>query len=755
MHVIPKVVSLLLLLVNIRVYAVDTLPNPMQGVALKHAVIDSLNKKYRAINVPYPPDSLSFDRFGLNNLSPGARQQFTQYLQSGNGKVGMGMMQHLFTGFKDSMKVAGFINDKLRGFYALAPGTDIRLPVAPQNKLNGISWQTIYSDTTAMLSGWWNEGTIQDVVTVGSIPVQLNYSTLSGFDNGLQQSQFLQLNFDKQAYLDKVNKKLRQSYDINKYFLDDIDARSSVRTYITAQLSGFDSIKGRISPDQLMLLDSAQLSQAMVQSPDSYQEKVRELKRQLGDVKEMSQLLGAQRDAQQRLTTTLEHPEQTGRLAPDLLRMSALQRFLLHVKELKAGSIGTLSDVFMTGAAGSYFKRNKFIMLAAGKRSELGIQDLGLQSATGNNSYAMQYLEMGRGDVGKKQTHVSVLNANSGPQLNNGFNTAVMSRNVFVGSISQQCSLGSIGKIDIELSKSSSRMGNSGLNEAASVSKSAASHFMNDLWATAAIGLAYSGEMEEYGISQRVYMNYSGLGYVNPGRPFGSRGTIQYGMMVRRSWLKNRAVVSLRSDFRNQALSPLTDEQRRSIQVAADGRYRFSRKLTMSMNLLQHTLRERGTTAFMNRKISVMSQSNGKISGLRFTNNSQLGIQQLNYQAVRSVFVNVSGMQTLMVGPGMVVANVYYNRDVTNSAIYNNLLNLDGGYQYMLWKIISCGTSLIYMDSRDVVRQIGLRQQLSAQLFKRWQVAVSADGRKNLLNTAANFYYGRFNTMTSLHYQIK
>ena len=111
-------------------------------------------------------------------------------------------------------------------------------------------------------------------------------------------------------------------------------------------------------------------------------------------------------------------------------------------------------------------------------------------------------------------------------------------------------------------------------------------------------------------------------------------------------------------------------------------------------------------------------------------------------------------MHSIVAGQGMVVTNLYYNRDVKDAAIYNNLLNIDAGYQYILWKKISCGSSLIYVDNKDVVRQIGLRQQLSAQFFKRWNFAIAADGRKNLMNTAANFYYGRFNTTTSLHYQI-
>lgn len=787
MHVIPKVVSLLVFFINTYAIAADTLPDPLKNVVLKQAVMDSLNARYpiqgfmqkqagpgalnalkgipfnqpEMMNAGYKhlpaqfiPDSLPFYRLGLNNLQAGARQEFMQYLNAGNGKAGISRMQRMFSGFRDSLKVAGFINNKLRGFYALKPQSPISLPTRPENRLKGMGWQTIYSDTTGMLSPWWNEGIIQDQLTIGSIPVQFNYSTLTGYNGGLKDAQFLKLNFDKQAYLDKINEQLKKSYDLNKYFLDDIDIKNSIQNYLSTQLSPYDSMKGHLSPDQLMFLDSAQLVNALQQTPASYQEKVMRLKQQLGGVKEMNQLTAVQKAAQQRITNVLQQPDHLSRTAPGLLHMSALQKFMMNVKDLKAGSIGTLSDVFMTGAAGSYFKSNRFIMLAAGKANELGVQDVGMQSVTGYSSYSMQYLRMGRGDIGNKQTHVSVLNANAKSQSNMGFNTAVISRNVFVGSISKQCDLGSLGKIDIDLSKSSSQIGNNSFNDASSVSKSAASHFMDELWATASIGLAYTGDVSKWGLSQKVYMSYSGLGYVNPGSPFGSRGVLQYGLMLRRNWLKNKVSASLRMDMRNQAVSPLTDDRRRSLQLTADARYRFTRKLTMSMNLLQNTLRENGMTAFLNRKFSVMSQANGNIAGIPFTNHSSLGIQQLNYQFLKSLFVNISSMHTFMAGPGMVITNIYYNRDVKDAAVYNNLLNLDAGYQYVIWKNISCGSALIYMDSKDVVRQIGLRQQVSAQLFKRWSLALSADGRKNLKNTAANFYYGRFNTTTSLHYQI-
>lgn len=744
MYKIRKEVGLLVLclLSIVNAYAIDSLPNPLKEAALKNAVMDSLNKRYA--DIP-GTDMQLFSRFGLNAMHPGARQEFMQYAG----------MQTVLHGLQDSAKGVRFIDNKLRGFYALKPQSSLTLPGIPENKLRGISWQTIYSDTTAMMSGWWNEGVIQDQLSIGSIPVQLNYSTLSGYNDGLKDAHFLKLSFDREAYMQKVNQQLQKSYNLNKYFLDDIDIKSSIKSYAATQLQSMDSVKGKISADQLIYLDTTQLRNAMKDAPADYNNKVMALKQQLGGVKEMNQLLGSQKGAEQNINKLIHQPENTSRMAGNLLHLSSLQRLMMNMKELKVGSIGanaskgTVSDLFMTGATGSYLKSNKFVMLAMGKSNELGIQDVGLQSATGHASYGMQFVRLGRGDIGSGQTHFSALNANARPQTGNGFNTAALSRNVFVGSVSQQCSLGSLGTIDVELSKSNSQFGN-----AAAVSKSAASHFMDDIWATASIGLSYYGDVKKIGLSQKVYLNYSGLGYTNPGSPFGSRGSLQYGFMVKRNWLRNKAMLSLRTDIRNLAVSPLTDDKRKSLQFSLDGRYRLTRKLSFSMNMLQNTLRENGNVAFLNRKLSFMSQANGKIGGLPFSNNSAIGLQQLNYADLHSLFINMGSMQTFMAGPGMVVLNAFYNRDLKNAAVYNNMINVDGGYQYTLWKVLSCGSSLIYMDSKDVVTQIGLRQQVSAQLLRRWSLAISADGRKNLKNTSANYYYGRFNTTMSLHYQI-
>lgn len=748
---------------------------------LKPAVLNDINNRVDRLPVEDTPViAFPFDKLGLGDLHANARSQFMQYMKEGKPATGIARMQQTFTGLKDSTRRMQYIDSKLRGFYALkskALPAGLSIPGKPENKLKSASWQTTYGDSTGLMSGWWNEGAVSDVVTLGSIPFQLNYSTLSGYDYtsvNLQDAHFMKISFDKAAYMDKIRQQVQKKYDLKKYFLEDLDIKSTMKKYAADRLSAIRAVAGdspiqELSADQLIYLDSTQLKNVMLRTGDttsaSYKE-IMALKAQLGDVKEMNKMFSSQQLLSGSVDSWMQEPANTARVTENLLHLGGLQRLMLYLKDLNIGSIGTsvskgsMSDLFMTGIAGSFLKDNKFLMLAGGKSTEMSVQDVGLQSATGRSNYGMQFIRLGRGDIGNKQSHVSVLNANAKPQRQYGFNTPAISRNIFVGSVSQQLSLGELGTLDFELSKSSGQFGNNS-REAAAVSKSAAGRFMDDMWATASIGMAYNGALKKAGITHKVYFNYAGLGYVNPGTPFASRGTTQYGFAVKRSWLKNKAMASLRTDIRNLAISPISDNRRRSLQYAVDARYRFTRRFSLNMNLLQHTLKEISAgekhTAFLNRKISFASQANGKIGGRSFSNNSSFGLQQLHYlqpaATLKSLFMNAASMQTWMAGRGMVIVSAMYNRDLNNTAVYNNLLNTEGGYQYTLWKL-SCGSSLIYMNSKDIVTQIGLRQQVSAQLLKRWSLNLSVDARHNLHNTTTNYYYGKFNTAMALHYQI-
>ncbi|MRG44752.1 hypothetical protein GFS24_06485 [Chitinophaga sp. SYP-B3965] len=758
------------------------------NAVVRKVLVDSLNKQFSRFSKPVLPSSPipGFTRpHNLKGLNDTAKQQFFAYVQGTSGALKTHQLEEGYKLLKDTSRMNKFIDDKLRGFYALmkddpAMGA-LKLPGKPTNKLSQAGAEASYGDTTGNSSGWWNNIQLHDQVTVGSIPVNLQYANVSGysqFDSKMENDNLVKFNFDKEAYVKKINAHLQKNYDLKKYFLDDIDFKSHLRAFVDERMKalkgGKDSLLRHVNADQLMHMDSSQLRNLVLnkgQLPDSalenYYGQLMQLKNELGGG---AQMLNSQHLVKDNLNKWMEDPASTTKLAEDLIPMGGLQKILLKVKELNVGNIaanaskGTVSDLFMTGAAGSLLNdKNKFIMAAVGKSREMTPRDMGLNATMDAPAKSLQFLRLGPGDIGKGHTHISALNANARNSPGRAPNVMALAQNTFVGTFSKQLSLGEYGSIEAEFSKSANRTGGSGSGlEHAAVSKAAIAGFFDDFLVTASAGLSYSGEISKWRTGHTVYLNYSGLGYNNPGNPYSRRGMLQYGLNLKRTWLKNKASIQFRSDVKNMARSAVTGSQWKNYTFSLDGRYRVSRKLTFSSRIHQskmNTVSDKNTDAvFLNRKINFSSQMNGKMWARPFTSFAMLGLQQLNYenalQPIRSMFINTQVSHSVMIGTRMVTGNLFYNRDLKNAATYSNLLNIDAGYHYALLKTIQCSSSLTFLDNKDVVRQIGVRQQAAAQLMKRFSVNVSVDLRKDLINTPQNYLYGNFRTEMSLHYQL-
>ena len=758
------------------------------NAVMRKVLVDSLNKQFSRFSKPglrVNPLTEFAPVHNLKGLNDTLKQQFFAYVQSTSGYLKTRQLEEGYKLLKDTSRMNKFIDDKLRGFYALMKDepvlSSLKLPGKPTNKLSQAGAEASYGDTTGNSSGWWNNIQLQDQVTVGSIPVNLQYANVSGysqFDSKMENDNLVKFNFDKEAYIKKVNAHLQKNYDLKKYFLDDIDFKSHLRAFVDTRMkslqAGKDSLFHHISADQLMHMDSVQLRNLVFGRgllPDSilenYYGRVMQLKQELSGG---AQLLNSQHLVKDNLNKWIEDPASTAKLAKDLIPMNGLQRLLLKVKELNVGNIaanaskGTVSDLFMTGAAGSLLNdKNKFLMLALGKTREMTPRDIGLNATMDAPAKSLQFLRLGPGDIGKGHTHISALNANARNAPGSAPDVMALAQNTFVGSFSKQLSLGEYGSIEAEFSKSANRTGGAGPGgDHAAVSKAAIAGFFDDFLVTASAGLSYSGEISKWRTTHTVYLNYSGLGYNNPGNPYSRRGMLQYGLNLKRTWLKNKASVQFRSDVKNMARSAVTGSQWKNYTFSLDGRYRVSRKLTLSSRLHQsqmNTVSDKNSDAvFLNRKISFSSQMNGKMWSKPYSSFAMLGLQQLNYenavQPIRSMFINTHLSHNVMIGSRMIAGNLFYNRDMKNAAIYSNLLNIDAGYHYALLKHIQCGSSLTFLDNKDVVRQVGFRQQAATQLMKRFSVNVSVDLRKDLINTPQNYLYGNFRTEMSLHYQL-
>ncbi|MBO9154066.1 hypothetical protein ACFOTA_17740 [Chitinophaga sp. GCM10012297] len=760
---------------------------------MRRIIMDSLNrykdrlKGQPGISRPEGPAAV------LNGLNEPVKQQFLSYIQKTSGPEKAKQLKEGFSVLKDTARMQQFVDEKLRGFYALFKDdpnfSKLALPGKIENKFSGAKAETSFGDTTGNGSGWWSNVNVQDRFSAGSIPVNLQYANVSGYsrvDTRLEDDNLVKFNFDKEAYLKKIDAHVKKNYDLKKYFLDDIDFRGQLQSFVSAKMKSFDqlgdSLSGMVKPEQVIYLDSIQLRNVLNEnalkeparrmadsSLDKYMGRLMDLKKELGGGLEIKDMLNSQHTVRNNLGKWINDPASTARMAQDLVPMSGLQRFFMKVKDLNLGNIaanaskGTVSDLFMTGMAGSLLSKNNYLMTAIGKTREIRAMDAGLDATMNAPAKSLQFVRLGKGDLGNGHSHLSVLNANSRNEPGRAPNVRALMQNTFVGAVSKQISLGEYGQIAAELSKSANRTGGAGPSaDHAAMTKAAVANFFDDFFVTLSTGVSYTGSVREWGTTHKVYFNYSGLGYNNPGNPYARRGMIQYGLNLKRSWLKNRAVVQLRTDVKNMERSAVSGSQWKNYNFSLDGRYRLSRKLTLSGRLMQsqmNTVSDKYSDAvFTNRKISFSSSWNGKTGRLPFFNQASLGLQQMHYitaaEPVKSLFVNTQVSHTIPVNGKMIAATIFYNRDLKNAAVYSNLLNMDAGYHYTLLKILQCGSSLTFLDNKDVVRQIGVRQQASAQLLKRWNVNLSVDARKDLVTSAQNYLYGNFRTELSLHYQL-
>lgn len=759
---------------------------------IRKALVDSLNRRppnWRQLPVL---QQARLPAAGFNDLQDPLRGQFLSYIQASSGAAKFAQLQQGFGVLKDSARMERFLDDKLRGFYALAKdhpaAGNLQLPGKPENKLQKAGAQTSYGDTTGNASGWWSNVEVQDRFALGAIPVNLQYANVSGysqFGHDLSGENLGNLKFDREAYLQKVSSHLKKNYDLKKYFLDDIDFKAQLKQFAAVRMKSLagtgDSLAGLIRPEDLIYLDSAQLRNQLLanasgdsvrrygeQELNDHLAKLLQLQKELGGSLDVNTMLNRQAATRGKLNDFINDPASAADMAGNMIPLSGLQRLFLKVRELNVGNIaanaskGTVSDLFMTGAAGSLFNKSKFMMLGAGKTRQALPYDMGLEGGLTAPSQSLQFLRMGRGELGGAHQHVSLMNANA-RRDGRMPDARVLKQNIFAGALSNRFSFGDYGVLDFEISKSnnSTTAAVPGGDHAA-VSKAAIAHFFDDFFVTLSTGLRYSGEVPDWGTTHSVYFNYSGLGYNNPGNPYARRGMLSYGVQLKRSWLKNKASVQLRTDFRDMARSALSGSQWKNRTLALDGRYRMSKQLTLGARLHESTMHSTGDhgkdEVFVNRKITFNSQWNARMGGLRFFNQSALGMQQLHYLTaagpLKSLFLNTHVSHTIPLGERMITANVFYNRDVRDAAIYGNLLTVDAGYHYRLWKVLQCGSSLTFLDNRSVVSQAGIRQQLSAVLLRRCQVNLSLDARKSFMDTPQNYLYGNFRSELSFFYLL-
>jgi len=773
---------------------------------LQTALIDSLNSKAAGIS--------HLGKLGAH-LNDTARQLFYKHVNAVYGPRQLQQLSRSYGMFGDSAKISSYVAGKLRGFYALRNELDATAFMkagAYSNRFKLLSGSAFYDNTPGAVLKSGMGVQLEDMVVIGNIPVNIVYNSLAGtspFDKALMGQQLKKFSFDKEAYMQRMNGYLDKTYDLRKYFLGDIDVTSAVKSFASQQLTDIqDEMKAMAdplqasafnhltSPEQLIYLDSSQIKQLLlndktlqlteedlkgdmrsgmdsisahgktVMAARHYLGRIETLKASVAQGLQARQTLSAQHQATGSIQQQVNDPETQKNNIKELLPLNFLQRLLLQAKSLNLGNIaasgskGGVQDLFMSGVQGSFLNKGNFLMMGLGTTRQGGdLKDQSFNSSLDPGAYSMQFLQMGKGDINAPHSHVALMNANTKNKDYRQFNASSLKRNIFVGAFSEKIDLGEYGSITADISKSNNEFNNAATgNSAALSSKTAAFTLLNDFWQTVSVGMDYSGEWKAQQLSQRVYFNYSGLAYTNPGSPGGSRGTVRYGLNVRRYWNKRKVMVGFRTDMQDMNTSATDASGWRNRQYTLDTRIKVKKNFSLSARMGQSTMKSTGErlseTGYLNRQISVSSQLSGKLFSLTQNNNVSFGLQQMDILPMKSLLVNLNVNHSMVISSHVLTVSLFYNKDVKDQALYGNLFTAETGWSYQLGKIWSCTSGINYLDNKDVVRQVGIRQTVSASLMERLQVSVYADCRKQLMNTPQNYLFGNISTQLALNYQL-
>ncbi|MBC9914055.1 hypothetical protein [Chitinophaga varians] len=745
-------------------------------------------------------------------LHPVAKQDFYAYVKQLYGDKQLQQVQKGVALLNDTARIGRYLDEKLRGFYALKGNTDVTVFLkagAYSNHFKGASAEAFTDNAAGALMPAGINARIQDDVVLGNIPVNLQFSHIAGrsfVDRAALNNALGKVSFDKDAYLERMNGYVNKAFDLNKYFLQDIDVRAAFKDYADKKLiklredmsrltmeSGqqLAALTGLLSPDQLIYLDSNQIknllldipafkvdeAQLLSQLPDSalapqtamarnYLHKLWELKSTLSQGLAAQQTLAAQQAVENSIQKSLNSHDSKVRNIKQLLPLNFLQRLLLQAKSLQAGKIaagekgGAVQDLFMAGAAGSFLNNNKFMMLGAGVRNDAAdIKNIGLNEGVDPSSFSLQFLQLGKGDVSGPHSHIGIVNANTRNASGHQLNPNTLARNVFVGAVSEQVSLGEYGTIAAEISKSNSEYRNAANgNDYALTSKAAAVTLFNDFWQTVSVGLDYSGTVKSLDLSQRAYVSYSGLGYSNPASPGSARGTVRYGVNLRRSWNKRRVTIGFRADLQDMRMSAITDSRWKNSAYTVDARVKVKKNFTLSSRIGQSVMKGISEKAdqpgYVNRHVSLTSQYSGKLWSLPQNNNVTFSLQQMDILPVKSLLVNLNVNQSFIINTNMLTLSVMYNKDVKGQALYGNLLTAETGWSYTVLKKIACTSSITYLNNKAVVEQAGIKQSIGTELLPRLNVNLYLDCRKNMVNTSQNYLFGNFSSQLMIHYLL-
>lgn len=660
-------------------------------------------------------------------------------------------------------------------------------------------------------------------LSVWSIPFSFGYNSHSGFQNSSDRLDFLMTHFDKETFLDQVKEKLNKAAKpedlfnvaLKKLYETRDRAFNTIKADLTAALKtrddkllpgiqdkmnienisglGVDQFLNNIVKENLAGIETRENELIRIQNnnvlPDSaYRiareiEKLRSSKGQLQDkvgalrnkwfTTGLLQTIGSfEKEKQATIRQLMNDPATVVKMASEKLRFSFLQRLLLNTKSLSIGSSGIdqsklgINDALVKGFNLEYLKGNRLFAPVLGVMPGVrNLTDFSYANYSELPDISAIALRMGKGDIQDDFSHLSVSlfqpGNNSQHLFGSGFKSALPKN--LVTTFSRRMSFGAVHSLLAEFSKSTMIYSpGSGVKDNGIKGMMSAANFLGNM----GLNLDYSGDYESIGIVNRVSIRYTGKEYNNLGDYSLASGSRELSNDLRKSFLKRKLVVNVKTNYREYAFS--TDGRKwKSYSYTADAKWKFKKGEFIEIRYQPYFNRRVSTDEnYISSKayrVALRGNINRKVmKGFTYRNFLELTSFNDSFydffrdKFISSGFVSFTSQQTLNVGQQTLFFNITANmaRENTGYLYGNSSLTMDGGMAFNAIGKISLSSALAYNGVSKMYGQLSIRQSISAALGGRIVLDGYITAGKNL-NMLDGLCIPAITGNVSISYQLK
>jgi hypothetical protein len=432
-------------------------------------------------------------------------------------------------------------------------------------------------------------------------------------------------------------------------------------------------------------------------------------------------------------------------------KLTGVSKFYSKIKALQVGNFGQKMpgsflnrDQMVKGANFTFRTGRGPVNVGFGANKDTGMpKDAGFDNSMYDTQKILTYLSVPTSNFSFGSGKLSWIGSFD-QQTKQGFNQMnSLPKNGLSFVVSQDLRFNSAGKFTLEVSKSSVQYKNISISESDKLvlnrDLKAGNYFRDDFLETMAFGIKHNLELKKFGLVSNTFFSYSGLGHQNPGQQGYSNMGMRVGGNLKKSILRNKIVLNVRTDIKNTPISAVSGAHWRNYNLNLDSRFKVSKNYSFNLKYAENGVNKvdgANTAVYASQKFQADMNSNYKVGSSYGLSNLSVGKQSMlnPVSNINSDFATILYSQTFLLKSFSLSGNAFYNRELGGEKILGDMLNADVGCQYTLLKNLSVSSAVTYLDNQNVARQVGLRQNVQVTVLKNFDLSAFVDVRKNLIN---------------------